>query len=347
MISVSASISKNLLGWYDKSRRDLPWRASPHRRPDPYRVLVSEAMLQQTQVKTVISYFQRFMQSFPTIAALARAREQRVLRLWQGLGYYSRARNLRRAAQVIVSQYDGIVPPDVDSLLKLPGVGRYTAGAIASLAYDVPAPIVDGNVTRVICRLDAIHTPPSDLATRKVLWQRAAELVPRRRAGDFNSAMMELGATVCTARSPRCEVCPIRIHCRAHQLKIQNCIPAAKAAKKVPLVIRHTCCLRRGINGCTEWLIEQRPNRGRWAGMWQFITTHSAAQVPAPNQSLGTIKHSLSHRHYRFHVYLCDVDGKSDEMGQTRGRRWVSLRDLRRYPLPQPHVLIADILRNV
>src|SRR5262245_51351753 len=198
MISANVAISRALIRWYDINRRDLPWRAARGSRPDPYHVLVSEAMLQQTQVKTVIPYFRRFIRKLPSIKHLARADEQLVLRLWQGLGYYSRARNLRRAAQTIVQEYDGKIPADVEALLELPGIGRYTAGAIASLAYDVPAPIVDGNVARVLCRFDAIETPPSDRATQKLLWERAADLVPRRRAGDFNSALMELGATVCT-----------------------------------------------------------------------------------------------------------------------------------------------------
>ncbi|HMO26423.1 MAG TPA: A/G-specific adenine glycosylase, partial [Tepidisphaeraceae bacterium] len=211
-------IASPLLGWFDHARRDLPWRARPGQPANPYHVLVSEAMLQQTQVTTVIPYFHRFIDAFPTIRDLARSDEQRVLRLWQGLGYYARARNLRKCAIAVVERFAGEIPRTVDELLTLPGIGRYTAGAIASIAFGAPAPIVDGNVARVLCRLDAIEEDPKSKPVIDRLWSRAAELVPEKRSGDFNQAMMELGALVCTPKNPQCLLWPLRDRCRAREV---------------------------------------------------------------------------------------------------------------------------------
>src|SRR5688572_3923564 len=210
MLGTSASFARRLLAWYDRHRRDLPWRPDPKTgrpAPEPYHVLVSEAMLQQTQVATVIPYYHRFLARFPTVSDLANAPEQDVLRGWQGLGYYSRARNLQAAARAIVNEHGGELPRTIEDLLALPGVGRYTAGAVASIAFDVKAPIVDGNVARVLCRVDRIETDPRDRTTQQLLWRRAEEVLPKKRVGDFNSALMELGATVCTPKSPQCLIC--------------------------------------------------------------------------------------------------------------------------------------------
>ena len=219
MIGTKATFSKRLLRWYDAHRRDLPWRIKNGSREtlDPYRVLVSEAMLQQTQVATVIPYFDRFIGRFPTFRALADADEQDVLRLWQGLGYYSRARNLHAAAKRIVREFGGEMPRTAEALRQLPGVGRYTAGAVASIAFDCPAPIVDGNVARVLCRIDRIESDPrTDKPTLEEIWRRAEQILPAARCGDFNSALMELGATVCTPRNPKCLICPMKKGCRTY-----------------------------------------------------------------------------------------------------------------------------------
>ena len=192
----AARVRRRLLAWYDKNQRPMPWRALKGRTPNPYHVLVSEAMLQQTQVVTVVPYFQRFVGAMPTVCDLASAKEQEVLRLWQGLGYYRRARNLHAAARVIVRDHGGQVPDTVEALLNLPGIGRYTAGAIASIAYGRAAPILDGNVARVFARLFLIEQPVDAPETRKTLWRLAEELVPPKRPGDFNQAVMELGALV-------------------------------------------------------------------------------------------------------------------------------------------------------
>jgi A/G-specific adenine glycosylase len=355
--SSPAGFARRLLAWYDRSHRKLPWRVAPAEHggraaSDPYHVLVSEAMLQQTQVATVIPYFNRFIERFPTLAELAAADEQEVLRLWQGLGYYSRARNLQAAAKAIVRDYGGQVPQDRDELLKLPGVGRYTAGAVSSIAFDRRAPILDGNVIRVLCRIDRIEGDPREPATCERLWGRAEQVLPRRRAGAFNSALMELGATVCTPRSPQCLICPVRDHCKAFAAGVQERIPAPRKAKETPLLRRATFCIRRG----DRWLIEQRPPRGRWAGLWQFVTVplelaDNGAGAPAPPLRtskplrLGKVRHGLTHRRYEFEVYSCEV-GEDAEVPAPVPRVWTTLEELSRYPLPRPHLKIAELLRG-
>lgn len=259
---------RKLLAWYRKHRRDLPWRAMNDRPVNPYHVLLSEAMLQQTQVATVVPYFHRFIEAFPTVHALAEADEQQVLTLWQGLGYYRRARNLHAAAKAIVHDFDGSVPATVDDLLKLPGVGRYTAGAIASIAHSTQAALVDGNVERVFARLFRIEEPINAPATKKYVWSIAEPLVPKSSPGDYNQALMELGATICTPKLPKCFVCPVREHCRAVQETNPETLPI-KLAKKKPKDVTHVV-IAVSRNG--KYLFEQRPSEGLWSNMWQLPT---------------------------------------------------------------------------
>lgn len=307
-------------------------------------------MLQQTQVATVVPYFHRFVGRFPTLADLAAADLQEVLRLWQGLGYYSRARNLHACAQQVQREHAGTVPRDVETLLTLPGVGRYTAGAIASLAYNTPAPILDGNVTRVVCRLDRIESDPRDRPTQARLWERAAEILPAGRAGDFNSALMELGATVCTPRNPQCLLCPVRSHCEAASAGLQERIPLPKKTKPTPLHRRYVLCVRHG----QQFLIEQRPPRGRWAGMWQFKTWESDGRPCSLPQlkrqlgfavskplELGRVRHALTHRRYEFAAYTAEA-----HTPPPPGQVWVTLDQLDAYPLSKPQLSIADLLRT-
>jgi A/G-specific adenine glycosylase len=315
-------------------------------------VLLSETMLQQTQVATVVPYFQRFIGRFPTVGDLAAAEEQEVLRFWQGLGYYSRARNLHRCARAVVSSHGSEVPRNLETLLALPGIGRYTAGAIASIAYDVRAPILDGNVTRVLCRLDPVTQDPRERAVQKRLWERAEEVLPRSRVGDFNSALMELGATVCTPRNPGCLICPVRHHCEAFAQGIQERVPVPKKSKATPLLERVVLCLRRG----DQYLIEQRPAKGRWASMWQFktiATTNNGKGISAEKvrkwvgfltsapRELCIVTHSLTHRRYRFDTYIAEVLDRAPAQGHEA---WVALARLNAYPLPKPHLEIARIL---
>jgi A/G-specific adenine glycosylase len=337
------------LRWYDRHRRDLPWRAARGVHPDPYHVLVSEAMLQQTQVATVVPYFHRFVARLPTLAALASADEQEVLRLWQGLGYYRRARNLQATARRVIEQHGGCLPASVEALLALPGVGRYTAGAVASLAFGVRAPILDGNVIRVLCRIDKIESDPRRPDTRELLWRRAEEILPKNRPGDFNSALMELGATVCTPRSPHCLICPVNQHCQAFASGMQDRIPAPRPRRATPLVQRRTFCIQRG----DEWLIEQRPLTGRWAGLWQFITIEaprgeSISPVPLPLRAtppthVGRISHALTHRRYRFDVYRCEATEQYAPIALQQ-HRWTTLAGMDAYPMSRPHLKIAAML---
>lgn len=311
-------------------------------------------MLQQTQVATVIPYFHRFIERLPTLAALAQASEGDVLRLWQGLGYYSRARNLQRAAQKAVAEFGGELPSTIEELRKLPGVGRYTAGAIASIAFGRRAPILDGNVMRVLCRLDKVTADPRERTTQEVLWARAEEILPRSRLGDFNSALMELGALVCTPRAPQCLLCPVREHCDAYAAGVQEQIPPPKKAKPTPLLRRRTFCIRRG----DQWLIEQRPARGRWAAMWQFLTVETDAslsrkraveQVPFPVSDarfLGTVTHGLTHRRYEFEAFAARVKELHPAVSSGATRRWVAFEEMDELAFPRPHLAIRKLLED-
>ncbi len=257
-------IRSRLAAWYGRCRRDLPWR---RRADDPYAQLLAEVMLQQTQVVTVQPYFERFIARFPTVQALAGADEGEVFALWSGLGYYSRARNLHAAARRIVEGWGGAVPRTVAELLTLPGIGRYTAGAIASIAYDMRAPVLDGNVIRVLTRLLGIEEDPRSPAVRDRLWAAAEDLLPARRCGDFNQALMELGATVCLPRSPRCADCPIRSACRAFREAAVDRIPAGGRRTKVRAVRIVSAAIARPDGAL---LFVQRPARGLWAGLWEL-----------------------------------------------------------------------------
>lgn len=335
MLSSIPTFRKNLLKWYAQHQRSLPWRCDKNAAMpiDPYFVLLSELMLQQTQVKTVIPYFQRFVAQFPAIDSLAGADEQTVLRLWQGLGYYQRARNLHKAAKMIVRDFAGEFPQGLDNLVKLPGVGRYTAGAIASIAFDQSAPIVDGNVARVICRLDAIKDDPKSRKAADYLWKRAEQLVPKSDPGHFNSAMMELGALVCTPKNPSCESCPVRRACSARSLGIENQIPVPKARKANPVEKRIVHVVERS----GRFLFEQRPANGRWAGMWQFITRKLDDDSFELIKKLGELKHELTHRRYEFVVWR-------SKPKITFKSHWLTLDDSELLPLPKPHVKIRDLI---
>jgi A/G-specific adenine glycosylase len=257
------AIGRALLAWYAEHRRDLPWRRSL----DPYSVWVSEMMLQQTQVATVIPYFQRWMQRFPDVAALANAAESDVLHAWQGLGYYSRARNLQRAAALMVREHAGRVPDAVEVLCALPGIGPYSAGAIASIAYGKAEPLVDGNVIRVLSRLFALRGDPNKNPLKTEIWSHARALVPAQEPGDFNQALMELGATVCSPRSPRCEVCPLAKLCQARAQGLQETLPELPARAKPTAVHMVAAIATRAGRVLVTKLNADAP---RWAGMWLF-----------------------------------------------------------------------------
>ncbi|MFM9957642.1 MAG: A/G-specific adenine glycosylase [Phycisphaerales bacterium] len=310
------AVTRALTRWFAGTRRDLPWRTAPGQPRDPYLVLVSETMLQQTQVSRVVEKFAAFMQRFPTVAALAAAEIDDVLALWSGLGYYRRARNLHAAARAVVERFGGEVPRAVDDLLSLPGVGRYTAGAIAAIAHRSPAPAVDGNIQRVILRLEGAALAPTSKQAQSLVWHRAEQLV--RTATDpaeWTEGLMELGATVCTPKSPRCAACPLESHCEARRRGLQHDIPAPKP-RRPPRDVYHTVALCRDRAG--RVLLEQRPPTGMWAGLWQPPTierekgwaAHAELKSAVGASTLRTLVHfdfQTTHRTVR--VRVCGLAG--------------------------------------
>jgi A/G-specific adenine glycosylase len=267
------NIVSTLTHWFDRTHRSLPFREAKN----AYGTWVSEIMLQQTQVKTVIPYFERWMKEFPTVKALANAKESAVLNVWQGLGYYSRARNLHRAAKVIVDNHDSQIPSDPQELLKLPGIGRYTAGAIASIAYDIPEPVVDGNVIRVLSRLDALRGDPRKKPLSEMLWSRAKALVELSDPSRFNQGLMELGALVCTPKNPNCSQCPLLKSCRAFPLGFVDTLPELpKRAKAVPRQVVVLFARR----GQSVFLLQQPESAIHWSKLHvlPFIETDTQSE---------------------------------------------------------------------
>lgn len=347
-----AAFRRSLLAWYRRSYRPLPWRPRPRknscddaRQANPYHVLVSEFMLQQTQVATVVPYFRRFVRTFPTVAALARADEQHVLLLWQGLGYYRRATNLHRAAQTIMRDHGGKVPNTVVGLLSLPGVGRYTAGAIASIAFGRRAAAVDGNVARVLSRL-------AGMTDRRRTWELAENLVPRTAPADFNQALMDLGATLCLPRRPRCRACPVRGYCVAQGAAKRGC----GMRKATPhSVTHHLLALRCG----SKYLFQQRPARGLWAKLWQMPTVELDGQgllspaalgrrftailgvaVRRPKR-FGEFVHLTSHRRITFVLWLAHAPRPCPRLG-----RWRFLEDLADLPMSAAQRRVLRLLAS-
>lgn len=268
-------ITTRLLEWYRAEARDLPWR----RTNDPYAIWISEAMLQQTRVETVIDYWRRFLERLPTVEDLASAEEDVVLALWSGLGYYRRARSLHAAARRIVHEHDGRFPSDPEAAAELPGVGPYTVGAVLSIAYDVSLPLVDGNVERVFSRLFAIEAAAASPGLKRASWELAELFVPTERAGEWNQALMELGAVVCTPRAPRCLLCPLSRSCAARKTGDPESLPRPKKKPETVDVALEILV----VEGPEGWLLERRPDDGRMAGMWQFPTR----EVEAPGGGIS------------------------------------------------------------
>ncbi len=255
-------LRRNLLGWYERNARDLPWR----RTSDAYRIWISEIMLQQTTVAAVVPYFERFMARFPSVGDLAAAQEEDVLRLWEGLGYYSRARNIHKTSKRITADHGGTFPPAVAELLKLPGIGRYTAGAIASFAFDAQAPIVEANTLRLYCRLMGFQGDPRSTDGQRLLWDFAKQILPRKQPGCFNQALMELGGTVCAPTSPACDRCPLRSCCATFAQGLQSEIPRPATRAAITQVTEASIAIRDG----QRYLLLRRPEGARWAGLWDF-----------------------------------------------------------------------------
>jgi A/G-specific adenine glycosylase len=303
-----------LLNWYDTNARKMPWRTPPHsdQRPDPYRIWLSEVMLQQTTVAAVRDYFNRFTTRWPTVTALALAEDTDVMAEWAGLGYYARARNLLKCARAVHDL--GNFPSTYADLIKLPGIGPYTAAAVASIAFDEPATVVDGNVERVIARLFNIHTPLP--AAKPELTALATTLTPRARAGDYAQAVMDIGATICTPRNPACGICPLRPFCAAQAQGTQTALPF-KTPKPEKPVRQGTIWLARHPNG--DWLVEQRPPKGLLGGTigfpgngWDTKSHHTAAPITANWQNTGDIKHTFTHFHAVLTVLAATTSARPD-----------------------------------
>jgi A/G-specific adenine glycosylase len=346
-------VRRRLLSWFARHRRDLPWR---HNR-DPYRIWISEVMLQQTQVATVIPYFERFLQAFPTLTALAAAEEQQVLRLWEGLGYYRRARDLLRAARLMVAEHGGAFPNEPAVLQRLPGMGRYTVGAVLSQAFERRLPILEANSQRVLSRFFGRRGDPRTGEARKWLWQAAETLLPRRLVGEFNQALMELGSLVCTATTPQCEKCPLASRCQARRLRLQEAIPARPARMKITEVEEVAVVVRRG----RQVLLVQRPAGGRWAGLWEF--PHDARQPGEPHEraalrilhefvgveavvgsELLTIRHGVTH--YRITLVCLEARHSSGEYQSTfyAQGQWLEPEQLHGHPVSAPQRRLAQAL---
>lgn len=338
------SFAARLRAWYAEHQRDLPWRRDAR---DPYCVWISETLLQQTQVATVIPYYERFLARFPTVHALASASLDEVLKVWEGAGYYTRARNLHRAAQEIVTRFGGEIPSTVEELLTLPGIGRYTAGAIASITFNRAAPILDGNVTRVLCRYFKIEGDSRAAQSKRDLWELSAQLVPHQQPGNFNQALMDLGATVCTPRRPACTICPLNQGCAARRLGIQEQLPAKSAKKKLPHYQVAVGVVWKG----NKILIAKRFARDLLGGLWEFPGGHcdkreSLAQcvkrevreelgvAVKVGKEFAVVRHAYSHFRITLHAFHCHwVRGRPRALG-CAAWKWVLPRELSRYAFP-------------
>jgi A/G-specific adenine glycosylase len=343
---MSAPFRDELLNWYDRAAAALPWRElQPDSRADAYRVWLSEIMLQQTQVETVKPYFERFLAAYPSVENLAAAPPNDVLKLWEGLGYYSRARNLHKTAIIVTEQYGGQFPDTVDGLLVLAGVGRYTAGAIASIAFGIRAPVLDGNVVRVFSRLLDLEADVSLPATQNQLWKVAEEWLPEARVGDYNQALMELGRTVCKPRNPLCEQCPIQEHCLAYQRGTQTLRPVK--AKKAPSPHYQVAA---GIirDDAGRILIAQRPLEGLLGGLWEFPGGKQEPDETLPEclqrelreelaievevgELFTVVQHGFTHFTITLHAFNCQwISGEPQTLG-VHDWAWVTEDELPRY----------------
>ncbi len=321
-------LRRALAAWFRRAARDLPWR----RTRDPYAILVSEIMLQQTQVATVIPFYARWLARFPDFATLAAAEESDVLAVWQGLGYYSRARNLHRAAKTVVNSHDCAMPRDPALIRALPGIGRYTAGAVASFAFDLPEPIVDANVARVLARLLDLHTPIDSTAGQSALWAAATVLVPEKGARICNGALMELGALVCTPRTPRCDKCPIRSHCAAFANGTAASLPRKKPRPKQAELAEHCAwTISRG-----RVLLEQQTG-ARWRGLWKLPALPTAPHTTP----LLTLEYPFTHHRVTLSVFAQPARSPLREHFA-----WHPLASLPGVPLTAPHRRAIENLRS-
>lgn len=350
---IAAPFSKALLAWYRRVARDLPWR----RTKDPYAVWLAEVMLQQTRVDQGAPYYERFLQAFPSVEALAAASDDEVLKQWEGLGYYARARNLHACARCVATDYGGRFPRTAESLRALPGIGPYTAAAVAAIAFNEPVAVVDGNVIRVLARLFDIEAPVQDAGVKKLLAALAAALVSPRSPGDHNQAMMELGACVCTPRSPDCAGCPVAKWCAARVASVQDARPVRRPKKPTPLHEVVTGVIRRD----GRYLLGKRPAEGLLGGLWEFPggkvqpgETHAEALrrelreelgvEATPGKLIAAVSHAYTHFRVRLHVYACTIASGEPEARVHAELRWVSRADFDQYAFPTANRKFLDLV---
>ena len=346
-------MSESLLVWYDKEGRSLPWRDTR----DPYSIWVSEIMLQQTQVKTVIPYYHRWLQAFPTLSDLAAAPQDRVLKLWEGLGYYSRARNLHRAAQTLADNHDGQFPATLAETLALPGIGRTTAGGILSSAFNQSTPILDGNVKRVLARLTNLDRPPAKALPK--LWELSEALLHPTNPRDYNQALLDLGATICRPRQPECHRCPWQSHCAAFATDRQHLLPmktpkAPRPHKQIAIAI---------VLKDDHVLIDRRPDSGMLAGMWEFPggkiedgETPEACAVREVKEevgleveaiaSLGTVEHAYTHFSVTLHTFVCKYISGEPQTLEVAEVRWVTPDQFDEFAFPVANQKIFPLFSN-
>ncbi|WP_077317998.1 A/G-specific adenine glycosylase [Virgibacillus proomii] len=347
----SAAFQQDLIAWYQRNKRDLPWRKDQ----DPYKIWVSEVMLQQTKVDTVIPYFNRFIKKYPTPEALAEADEEEVLKEWEGLGYYSRARNLHHAVREVVASYGGKVPDTPDELGDLKGVGPYTKGAILSIAFNQPEPAVDGNVMRVFSRILKIEDDISQQRTKKLFEHYVRKLIDTSDPSSFNQAVMELGALICTPKSPACLLCPVQTHCQAFAAGIEETLPVKNKAKKQK-TIAYVVILAKNKND--EYIIEKRPDNGLLANLWQFpmvpieeigwdhlenwVYGEYGLQI-ALGDKVGKLKHVFSHIIWQLEIYQAET---MEETVKDRRLKFVNCQELSNYPFPVSHQKIMGYIEE-
>lgn len=348
-----SALQQALLDWFAMHGRDLPWR----RAYKPYHIWISEIMLQQTQMDRVVGYFERWLERFPDLAALAAADEEQILKAWEGLGYYTRARNLHKAARIMAAEYGGRIPADHAALLRLPGIGRYTAGAIMSLAFNHNYPVVDANVERLFARLDDIDSPVKEAGNRRYIWQRVQKLLPDGQARLFNQALMELGALICTPKNPRCPACPLMLHCRARRGNTVARRPVLKEKQGTVLIEMATGLLiHQG-----RVFIQKRPAAGVWADLWEFPGGR-IEQGESPAEALireyreeteleirdlekaRIVKHSYTRYRVTLHCYFCRLTdhAASPNLHAAQEYRWVAPAELHNFAFPTGHRQFID-----
>ena len=354
-------IAPTLLAWYDKNAADLPWRGID----DAYRTWLSEIMLQQTQIETVKPYYHRFLEQYPTIEALAAAPLDDILKQWEGLGYYSRARNLHKTARIITNEMDGKFPQTAAELIKLPGIGRYTSGAVASIAFNESVPVLDGNVIRVFTRVFNIADDVTETATKKHMWDIAGRLVPEKRPGDYNQALMEIGQTICTRRNPLCEICPLNTNCLANAIGAQHERPVKKKKPRTP---HYDVAAGIIYDDDGRILIAQRPLDGLLGGLWEFpggkqekgetleaclkreLREELAIEVDV-NAFFVKVRHAFTHFKITLHAFECHYLGATPphtepQLLEAKAIAWVKPEDFEKYSFGKADRMVIQALKD-